>query len=311
MALSKATKALLRLLSRPDIQVKKNYQLNRKVVNAAHYHRTKHPYETMDIHIPGDGGSIPLRFFFPDNVDGRYPILLFFHGGGWVLGNIDSYSHTCSQMAQLTGHQVISVDYRLAPEHPFPAAVEDCYAAARMVFANAGLFGSTASDVTLIGDSAGGNLAAAVSLMMRDKGGFMPRRQILIYPATYNDHSDRSPFASIRENGRDYILTAKRVRDYLEMYSGGHTEHLNNPYFAPFLADDLSHQPKTLVITAEFDPLRDEGEAYGQKLKACGNDVQIYRIRDAIHGFFTLPSRVPAVEESYHYINRFLSEKTQ
>ena len=308
MALSKATKALLSLLSKPDIQVKKNYKFDRKVVNAANYHRIKHPYETMDIEIAGQNGKIPLRFFFPDAVDGRYPILLFFHGGGWVLGSIDSYNRTCAQMAKLTGYQVISVDYRLAPEHPFPAAVEDCYRAARMVFANAGLLGARAGDVTLIGDSAGGNLAAAVSLMLRDREGFCPKQQILIYPATYNDHSEASPFASIRENGEDYILTAKRVRDYLELYSAGREENLHSPYFAPLVADDLSHQPRTLVITAEYDPLRDEGEAYAQKLKAHGNDVTLYRIQDAIHGFFTLPSHVPPVEESYRYINAFLAK---
>ena len=309
MALSKATKALLSLLSKPDIQVKKNYKFDRKVVNAANYHRPKHPYETMDVQISGEGGhTIPLRFFFPDEIDGRYPILLFFHGGGWVLGNIDSYSRTCALMAHLTGHQVISVDYRLAPEYPFPAALEDCYSAARMVLDNAGLCGASPDDVTLIGDSAGGNLAAAVSLLLRDKEHFIPKRQILIYPATYNDHSEQSPFDSIRENGKDYILTAKRVRDYLEMYAGGDARHLQSPYFAPLLAPDLSRQPQTLVITAQYDPLRDEGEAYAAKLREHGTSAKTVRIADAIHGFFTLPIRVPAVEESYFHIKRFLYE---
>lgn len=311
MALSKATKALLRLLSKPDIQVKKNYQFDRKVVNAANYHRIKHPYETMDVEIDGENGKIPLRFFFPDAVDGRYPILLFFHGGGWVLGSIDSYNRTCAQMAKLTRHQVISVDYRLAPEHPFPAAVEDCYRAAQMVFANAGLLGASADEVTLIGDSAGGNLAAAVSLMMRDRGDYLPKQQILIYPATYNDHSENSPFDSIRENGTDYILTAKRVRDYLELYSAGLAENLQSPYFAPLIADDLSQQPRTLVVTAEFDPLRDEGEAYAARLREYGNDVELHRIQDAIHGFFTLPAHVPPVEECYRYINAFLAKASE
>lgn len=307
MALSKAARALLRLLSKPDIQVKKNYKFDRKVVNAANYHYMKHTYETMDIEIAGSSGKIPLRFFWPQAVEGRYPILLFFHGGGWVLGSIDSYSRTCAQLAKLTGHQVISVDYRLAPEHPFPAAVEDCYAATKMVLANAGLLGASAEEVTLIGDSAGGNLAAAVSLLLRDRGEFLPKQQILIYPAVYNDHSEQSPFASVRENGEDYILTAKRVRDYLELYSAGKRENLDSPYFAPLLADDVSSQPRTLVLTAEFDPLRDEGEAYARKLAAQGNDVTLHRIKDSIHGFFTLPVRLPQVAEAYGYINDFLT----
>lgn len=306
MAMSKGMKLLLRLLSKPDIQVKKNYKFDRKVVNAAHYHRLRPFYDIMDIQLSGKDGDIPLRFFFPDDIDGRYPILLFFHGGGWVLGSIDSYNRTCANLAKYTKHQVISVDYSLAPEYPFPRAVEECYNAARVVFANAGLLGAEASQITLIGDSAGGNLAAAVSLMARDRGEFMPQRQILIYPATNNDHSANSPFASIVENGTDYILTSKRVQDYLELYAGGKAENYANPYFAPLISEDLSHQPRTLIITAQYDPLRDEGEAYGHKLAAFGNTVKMHRIEDAIHGFFTLPMHHSAVKECYFYINQFL-----
>lgn len=306
MTMSKGVRLLLRLLSKPDIQVKKNYKFDRKVVNAAHYHRLRPFYDIMDIQIPNGERDIPLRFFFPDDLDGCYPILLFFHGGGWVLGSIDSYNKTCATLAKYTGCQVVSVDYSLAPEYPFPQAVNECYLATRLIFTNADLFGTDQDHITLIGDSAGGNLAAAVSLMAIDHGEFMPKRQILIYPATYNDHSPNSPFDSIHDNGTDYILTAKRIQDYMELYLGDHQENWYNPYFAPLISQDLSHQPETLIITAQYDPLRDEGEAYGKKLASFGNKVKVRRINDAIHGFFTLPLSQPQVKECYFYINHFL-----
>jgi len=139
-------------------------------------------------------------------------VLLFFHGGGWVTGNIDSYNKVCTNMARITNHLVVSVDYRLAPEYPFPAALEDCYEVARILINDKGI---NCKDVTLIGDSAGGNLSAALSLLARDRKDFCINKQILIYPATYNNHSENSPFNSIRENGYDYLLTSKRVNDYM------------------------------------------------------------------------------------------------
>ncbi|MGI5967876.1 MAG: alpha/beta hydrolase [Anaerotruncus rubiinfantis] len=255
--------------------------------------------------IAGDH-TVPVRIFTPET-EGEHPILLFFHGGGWVTGNIDTYDRACTHMAKLTGHVVVSVDYRLAPEHPFPAGLEDCYAVARDIFLDAQLLGVPAESITLIGDSAGGNLAAALSLLARDRGEFLPHRQILLYPATYNDHTARSPFPSVRENGEGYILTAKRIGEYMELYASCGADR-KSPYFAPLLAEDLSGQPDTLIITAQYDPLRDEGEAYGKKLLAEGNRVKIHRIGEALHGFITLPPTLRVVKEAYGVINEFLSE---
>ena len=146
--------------------------------------------------------DIPVRVFSPPN-DLPHPTLLFFHGGGWVTGNIESYDSVCSTMARMTDRIVVSVDYRLAPEYPFPTALEDCYCVAKELFLNQSSL--DAEDVTIIGDSAGGNLAAALSLMARDRREFFPKQQILIYPATFNNHTETSPFPSVRENGTDYI----------------------------------------------------------------------------------------------------------
>ncbi len=307
MAINKAMRAALKALSYPDIDIKKNYKIQRQMINLTSRRIHSSCYKTWEHEVACGDHNVPVRIFsLPQEQEPR-GLLLFFHGGGWVTGNIDSYDKVCTNMARLTGCMVVSADYRLAPEFRFPAAPEDCYAVAREIFSDSLLLGVEAKDITLIGDSAGGNLAAAVSLMARDRGEFLPARQILIYPATYNNHTPDSPYPSVTENGTDYLLTSKRICDYMELYMDSEDD-LNNPYFAPLLAEDLSRQPKTLIITAEFDPLRDEGEAYGERLKQAGSHVEIHRIPDALHGFFSLPPRFAQVQKTYDIINCFLSE---
>jgi len=305
MAINKAMRAALAALSYPEVDVKKTYRLERELQKLTTW-RLKKPdlYRIWEHTVPRGDHEIPVRIFTPSK-DAAYPVLIFFHGGGWVTGNIDSYDSVCADMAALTGRTVVSVDYQLAPEHRFPAGLEDCYAVAREIFLNDSLLGTKPEEITLIGDSAGGNLAAAVSLMARDRGEFLPSRQILIYPAAGNDHSESSPFPSIRENGTGYLLTAKRIRDFLELYRASEDD-LKNPYFAPLLAEDFSRQPDTLIITAEYCPLRDEGEAYGERLRAAGNRVETVRMPDVLHGYFSLPVWFEPVKQTYEIINTFL-----
>lgn len=298
-------KIALKALSYPFIDLKKNYKIQRRVINAVHPY-FKPLYNLLDYKIMIGERAIPVRVFRPKENE-ISKALIFFHGGGWVTGNIDSYTPICAHMADVTRHLVISVDYLLAPENPFPLGVEDCYHVTKEIFLNHDVMPCKEKDITLIGDSAGANLAAVVSLMARDRGEFLPHKQVLIYPATYNDHSENSPFPSIRENGTDYILTAKKIQDYMALYVRNE-EDKNNPYVAPLLAEDLSGQPETLIITAEYDPLRDEGEAYGKRLKEFGNRVEVYRIKDALHGFLSFPKRTEYVKQCYDMINRFLSE---
>ncbi|MDO4271125.1 MAG: alpha/beta hydrolase [Eubacteriales bacterium] len=305
MAINKAMRTALRALSYPaSIDVEKTYKVERVIRGL----RTPLSplYQLWDHKIERDGHEVRVRIYTPkEQTDSR--LLLFFHGGGWVLENVDTYNSVCRNLAKKTGCRVASVEYGLAPEHTFPEGLEDCYAAAREVYRNPERFGVASHEITLIGDSAGGNLAAAVSLMARDRGEFQVAQQILIYPATYNDHSPASRFASVRENGDGYLLTAKRVNDYMALYAGGNPENLKNPYFAPLLAEDLSRQPRTLVITAEFDPLRDEGEAYAYALRRAGNVVAMYRMPDALHGYFSLPIRYPLVRQTFDMIDHFLN----
>lgn len=268
-------------------------------------------YKTMDEEIYNGEHKIPVRLFFPDEESskeqpgGRRKIMLFIHGGGWVTEHIDNYERVCARMASAANQIVAAVEYRLAPEHKFPVGLEDCYAVAKAMYTNRFIFDVEPEDITLIGDSAGGNLTAALSLMAKERGEFMPKRQILIYPAVSGDYSDQSPYPSVEENGTDYLLTKGKLRDYIDLYAASEADK-KNPYFAPILAEDLSGQPDTLIITAEYDPLRDEGEAYGRRLAEAGNRTEVHRIKDALHGFFALGIKSFYVQESFEYINQFL-----
>ena len=307
MAINKAMRAALKAVTALEADVKKSYKAERQAeLLLARLRGRPADYQMWDQKIMCGDHNVPVRIFRPAG-DGPFPVLLFFHGGGWVTGGIENYTGVCADLAKATGRTVASVDYRLAPEYRFPAAPEDCYAVAREFFMGH-ILPVKQENITLLGDSAGGNLAAVVSLMARDRGEFIPRRQILLYPATFNDHGDGSPFPSVKENGTEYLLTSRRIQSFMELYSGSEDD-FDNPYFAPLLSRDFSRQPRTLIISAEFCPLRDEGECYGKKLRSAGNDVEIYRMKDALHAFLMLPPRFIHVKRAYQVINEFLAKR--
>ncbi|MGC4018983.1 MAG: alpha/beta hydrolase [Muricomes sp.] len=307
MAINNTAKRILKALSFDGIEV----EASRHLADLKKLDPMKIFYKKMDYKIYNGEFKVPTRIFFPhekafENAGPNlHKVMIFIHGGGWVTESVDNYERICARLANATEQVVVSVDYRLAPENKFPTGLEDCYAVAKAIFMNRFILNVDPEDITLIGDSAGGNLAAALSLMARDRGEFLPKRQILIYPAVYNDYSEASPFESVRENGTDYLLTAGKMRDYIELYAGSPKDK-QNPYFAPILAEDLSNQPDTLILTAEYDLLRDEGEAYGERLREAGNQVRVVRIADALHGYFALGIKHFYVKESFDYINRFL-----
>jgi len=304
--MKKLMKASIKALSIPKVNMKKNYRRIRRVLNVV-YTSFKPSYNALDHKIMVGDREIPVRVFMPKEVSVQRKILLFFHGGGWVTGNIDTYTNICASLAEYTNNVVISVDYRLAPENPFPAGFKDCYTVAKELFSLPYILNCDECDITLMGDSAGANLAAAVSLAARDIGEFMPHKQILLYPATYFDHSQNSPFPSIKQNANGYIMTSQRIVDYLDLYVRD-KKYLKHPYVAPIMSKSYENQPKTLIITAEFDPLRDEGEYFGLKLKEAGNDVNIYRMKSAIHGFFSTPWLSDYTLLTYRLINKFLND---
>ena len=269
-------------------------------------------YRVSDLHATSEDGSreIPVRVFQPKE-QRREELLLHFHGGGWVTGDIESYTPACATMADLTGSVVASVDYRLAPEHPFPAGLEDCCRVTSLLLEDPQRAGIDDADkVVLVGDSAGGNLAAAVSLLLKERRHRGVSRQILLYPVTHWDHDPQSsPFASVRNHGNDFRLTNTEIQDYLDLYVPDPALRRDR-LVSPLAANDLSGQPDTLVITAGLDLLRDEGEAYGRALADAGNSVRIHRVERALHGFITLPRFSRSLREAYDVINAFLDDGT-
>lgn len=242
--------------------------------------------------IPGPGGDIPVRIYTPSG-SGPMPCLVYFHGGGWVIGDISTTDSVCRVMANQTGAVVVSVDYRLAPEHKFPAPFDDCEAAVRWVAANAGAIGVDPSRIAVGGDSAGGNLSAAVALKLRDTSGPKLCFQLLVYPVT--DH--RLDTGSYKANGEGHLLTTDMMRWFWDHYVSSPADS-DNPYVSPLRAKSLAGLPPALVITAEYDPLRDEGEAYAAALKAAGVPVTAKRYDGLIHGFFPMLAAFPTAAEA-------------
>jgi acetyl esterase len=214
------------------------------------------------------------------------PMLVWYHGGGWTIGDLETADRTCRRLAAGTGALVVSVDYRLAPEHPFPAAADDCVGVIRWLIGNASSLGGDASRIAVGGDSAGGNLAAVVACRARDEG-LLLRYQLLVYPVTDCTMSSSSYDA----NGEGYLLTRDTMAWFIENYVGDGDP--KDPRVSPLFVDDLRGVAATLVITAEFDPLRDEGEAYGERLREAGVDVDVRRFDGQTHGFFELMMITP------------------
>jgi acetyl esterase len=242
----------------------------------------------QDMSIEGPESSIPIRIYRPDG-DGPFPGLVYVHGGGWVVGGLDEYDDVCAKLAAQAGRVVVSVDYRLAPEHPFPAAVEDAYAALQWTADHTDLLNVQSDRIAMAGDSAGGNLTAATALMTRDRGGPPIERQVLIYPAV--NPLDLHQYESYEENGEGYFLEYGSMEWFYDRYVQ-HVTDQRNAYAFPILADDLSDLPPATVVTAGFDPLRDEGIEYAERLEDAGVPVDHEHYERMIHGFVSLSEEV-------------------
>ena len=237
--------------------------------------------------IPGPAGEIPARIYTPGAPAPR-PVIAFFHGGGFVFCSLDTHDGTCRRLANATGAVVVSVDYRLAPEHCFPAPLDDCYAATLWAHEHAAALGADPDRLVVAGDSAGGNLAAATALLARERGGPPITFQILVYPVI--DAACDTP--SFTDNGEGYFLEGDGMRWLWSQYLGGDGD-ATHPHASPSRADDHAGLPPAVVVTAEYDPLRDEGEAYGAALAAAGVPVTVRRYDGMIHGFVSMPMIFP------------------
>ncbi|WP_186315584.1 alpha/beta hydrolase [Catellatospora sichuanensis] len=244
--------------------------------------------EVVDREIEGPGGPLPIRIYRPV-LGGELPVLVYFFGGGWTLGTIDTSDAVCRSLANAAGCLVVAAGYRLAPEHKFPAAVHDCHAAVRWVAANAAAIGADPARIAVGGDSAGGNLAAAVTLLAREDGDLPLAGQLLVYPNT--DH--RSHTASLREGTDPYLFNATSVAWYWANYLATPEDGLN-PLASPLRAESLAGLPSALIVTAEYDPLRDQAEEYARRLGRDGVPVTLTRYDGMVHGFFCMGGELDA-----------------
>ncbi|WP_189055597.1 alpha/beta hydrolase [Longimycelium tulufanense] len=252
----------------------------------------------VDLLVRGPAGRLPVRIYQPGGGDGGRPLVVFFHGGGWSYGSLELVDRPLRRLANATGAVIASVEYRLAPETCFPGPVEDAYAAVTALAAQAGALSADPHAVVVAGESAGANLAAAVALMARDRRGPRLHLQILMCPILAPAKGSR--FASYHDYGQGYFITRDTLLTCWELYMSA-TEESDHPYAAPLLAPNLSKLPPALILTAEFDPVRDEGEEYGNRLRTVGVEARVHRHEGMIHGFFLLsgiPEAVnPAIEE--------------
>ena len=265
---------------------------------------TGEPAELADVSdttLPGPGGVVPVRVYRP-STDTGLPAVAYFHGGGWMLCDLDTHDTTCRDIARHTGAVVVAVDYRRSPEHPFPAAYEDCLAVTRALLDGGAGLGTDPARVAVAGDSAGGNISAIVAQRCRDNGPALAA-QLLIYPGV--DMDPDAPYQSRVDNAEGYFLTADDMVWFRDHYVGADAD-FRDPVMSPIHATDLAGLPPAVVATAEFDPLRDEGNAYADALRAAGVDVDSQCYAGMIHGFFDMgPLSAGAREATADAIARF------
>jgi len=264
-------------------------------------------FDLTDIVIRGYRSDITLRLYKPERKP-PLPILLFFHGGGWVFGNLKNYESFCTQIVNLSSSAVVSVDYNLAPEHKFPEPVEDCYSALIWILENGNKYGLDPSRLIICGDSAGGNISAAITLMARDRGISSIGYQVLIYPAVDLSSFD---YESFKLFGSGNLLDTEDMPLAIERYLNSEDERFN-PCVSPILAKDFSNLPPAYVITAGYDVLRDEGHAYALKLVKAGVPVAIRCYKEFMHGFFTMDAISdavrPAIVETAEFLKKVFNE---
>ncbi|MFL5913045.1 MAG: alpha/beta hydrolase [Gaiellaceae bacterium] len=239
-----------------------------------------------DLSLPTPCRSLQVRFYRPES--GRLPVALFLHGGGWTVNDLDTHDELCRRLARRSGWLIASLDYRRAPEHKHPAPLEDAYVAYRWLLDNAESIGGEPERLAVVGESSGGMTVATLTILLRDLGAPMPVQQVLAYPVT--DVFDRS--ASYAERGTGYILDRELMRWYFDNYLGPDCT-AETPYLYPLATEDLSGLPPTFVLTAEFDPIRDEGIAYVKRLADAGVPVEHMHASDQMHGFLLLGRVVP------------------
>jgi acetyl esterase len=252
-------------------------------------------------------GEVPVRIYTPADAD-SYGVIVYFHGGAFYLGNLDTHDHVARSLAKETGHKVISVDYRLAPETAFPSGLQDCYGVVRWAVENGKSLKWNGKSLAIAGDSSGGNFVAAVTAMAHDDGFDAITHQVLFYPSVDLDF-DVERYASLQENARGYGLETIGLKPWNSFYIDSGADPAD-PLVSPIKRADLAGLPPALIITAEFDPLRDEGELYGQRLTEAGVDAKVSRYAAANHGFVQNFSWIPEFYRAFQETGEFLNAGT-
>lgn len=280
------------------------YKLYRTVYEIIHPTISKKNISSYKIVVDDD--IVPLRIFYPNKVSNLNSIIIYLHGGGWITGSVNSYSKVCMNIAKMTNNLVIAIDYRLAPEHKFPIPLDDCYKAIKYLYRELSKMGIDDKKITVMGDSAGGNLAVAISLMAREKKEFKIEKEILLYPALSGDYGDDSKYLSVIENSNYDLLTAKHLKNFMSLYIRDKKD-LDNPLVCPLKEKNFKNLPSTLVMTGDVDPLRDEGKAYFELLKKENKRMKYVNIKFAGHGFITAKDE-EIKTEVFDEINKFLKK---
>ena len=302
--MKKIVSAFIKKVTNSDLNMKKNHKLFRMLQNivTTDFINSK---SYNDIEFDLNDRVIEARIF--NKVTNPKGLIIYVHGGGWVLGSKESYTKSCLELAEKTKRIVISIDYRLAPEYPFPNGLNDCYECVKIIMNNLDKIGFNNKDVCLMGDSAGGNLVAATIIKMREKSDFKIEKQILLYPSLQADYSVNTKYKSVIKKGKDYFLTQKLLEEYISLYVKNKKD-LNNPLVSPLKDKFPFFYPKTLIITSDNDPLRDEGRRYANKLKLYFNKVKYYNIVGAMHGFLNNPLDKKSKGYAYEKIIEFLGD---
>jgi len=281
--LKKIRDNIIKTISKQDISIKDNYKLFRLLENATSLSFfSKYKYE--DTYIKLKNRKIKLRIINKNLI--TKGIIIYVHGGGWVLGSVNSYTNFCKELSDKTKKMVLLIDYRLAPEYKYPAGLNDCYDVIKLIMDNIDKLDINYKDICLMGDSAGANLVASVSLKASKTKEIKIYKQILIYPSLQSDYSNETKYKSVITKGKDYFFTQSKLEEYISLYVKNSND-LKDPYAFPLNKKIITSQPKTLIITADNDPLRDEGKKYAKRLKFWLNDVKYFNFEGAMHGFLT------------------------
>ena len=297
---------ILDILPKYDSSHKVNVEEHRKQFNTPTLpvEQRVQVHAVEDVVISTPEADLTLRIYTP-HVAEQYPVLMYYHGGAFFSGNLDSHDDVARALCADTGHKVVSVDFRLAPEYPYPAALHDCYAATKWVTENKEALKWDGKHLNITGDSSGGNLVAAVTLMARDQQQFTITKQVLLYPSLDLDFSVFH-YPSLTENGTGYFVESAQLAELNGFYLEGGADVLD-PYVSPIRANSFQHLPEALVITAQYDPFRDEGELYAEKLRADGVEVQVKRYEGVTHGFLGKWTHLEEYADIYKYIGEFLN----